>query len=84
MLQNATLHTRSFHGNDVRTAYQLILRVLQYESQQEGFDLAATHDVEFNQVLYPLFPGRSSMAIPSGVLVQSQMTLNDISSHPDK
>ncbi|XP_023685991.2 cadherin EGF LAG seven-pass G-type receptor 1 isoform X1 [Paramormyrops kingsleyae] len=49
MLQNATLHTRSFHGNDVRTAYQLILRVLQYESQQEGFDLAATHDVEFNQ-----------------------------------
>ncbi|XP_043944319.1 cadherin EGF LAG seven-pass G-type receptor 1 [Protopterus annectens] len=49
MLQNATLHTNSFYGNDVKTAYQLLSRVLQYESQQQGFDLAATKDMEFNE-----------------------------------
>lgn len=27
-----------------------MIRVLQYESQQQGFDLAATRDVEFNEV----------------------------------
>lgn len=49
-LQNATRHTHSLYGNDVRTAYQIMIRVLQYESQQQGFDLAATRDVEFNEV----------------------------------
>nr|XP_006004060.2 PREDICTED: cadherin EGF LAG seven-pass G-type receptor 1 [Latimeria chalumnae] len=49
MLHNATQHTKSFYGNDVKTAYQLLLRVLQYESRQQGFDLAATRDVEFNE-----------------------------------
>uniref|UniRef100_A0A8C3R7R4 Cadherin EGF LAG seven-pass G-type receptor 1 n=1 Tax=Cyanoderma ruficeps TaxID=181631 RepID=A0A8C3R7R4_9PASS len=48
-LQNATEHTHSLYGNDVRTAYQIMIRVLQYESQQQGFDLAATRDVEFNE-----------------------------------
>ncbi|KAJ7422124.1 hypothetical protein WISP_39467 [Willisornis vidua] len=48
-LQNATKHTHSLYGNDVRTAYQMMMRVLQYESQQQGFDLAATRDVEFNE-----------------------------------
>ena len=50
VLQNATNHTSSFYGNDLRTAYQMMIRVLQYESQQQGFDLAATRDVEFNEV----------------------------------
>lgn len=50
VLQNATKHTHSLHGNDVRTAYQMMIRVLRYESQQQGFDLAATRDVEFNEV----------------------------------
>lgn len=50
VLQNATNHTNPFYGNDVRTAYQMIIRVLQYESQQQGFDLAAVRDVEFNEV----------------------------------
>uniref|UniRef100_A0A8C5JFZ9 Cadherin EGF LAG seven-pass G-type receptor 1 n=1 Tax=Junco hyemalis TaxID=40217 RepID=A0A8C5JFZ9_JUNHY len=43
-LQNATKYTHSLYGNDVRTAYQIMIRVLQYESQQQGFDLAATRD----------------------------------------
>ncbi|XP_063783179.1 cadherin EGF LAG seven-pass G-type receptor 1 isoform X1 [Pseudophryne corroboree] len=49
VLQNATNHTRPFFGNDIRTSYQMLVRVLQYESQQQGFDLAATRDVEFNE-----------------------------------
>ncbi|XP_061496273.1 cadherin EGF LAG seven-pass G-type receptor 1 isoform X3 [Rhineura floridana] len=49
VLQNATNHTSSFYGNDIRTAYQMMIRVLQYESEQQGFDLAATRDVEFNE-----------------------------------
>ncbi|XP_059581872.1 cadherin EGF LAG seven-pass G-type receptor 1 isoform X4 [Alligator mississippiensis] len=49
VLQNATKYTNSLYGNDVRTAYQMMIRVLQYESQQQGFDLAATRDVEFNE-----------------------------------
>ncbi|KAJ7396956.1 hypothetical protein BTVI_139547 [Pitangus sulphuratus] len=48
-LHNATKYTHSLYGNDVRTAYQMMIRVLQYESQQQGFDLAATRDVEFNE-----------------------------------
>ncbi|XP_068045846.1 cadherin EGF LAG seven-pass G-type receptor 1 isoform X4 [Anomalospiza imberbis] len=48
-LQNATKYTHNLYGNDVRTAYQIMIRVLQYESQQQGFDLAATRDVEFNE-----------------------------------
>uniref|UniRef100_A0A8C3TL74 Cadherin EGF LAG seven-pass G-type receptor 1 n=1 Tax=Chelydra serpentina TaxID=8475 RepID=A0A8C3TL74_CHESE len=51
VLQNATKHTNSLYGNDVRTAYLLMIRVLQYESQQQGFDLAATRDAEFNENL---------------------------------
>ncbi|KAL8221040.1 UNVERIFIED_CONTAM: hypothetical protein K2H54_057727, partial [Gekko kuhli] len=49
VLQNATNHTSPFYGNDVRTAYQMMIRVLQYESQQRGFDLAAMRDVDFNE-----------------------------------
>uniref|UniRef100_A0A8C8SG17 Cadherin EGF LAG seven-pass G-type receptor 1 n=1 Tax=Pelusios castaneus TaxID=367368 RepID=A0A8C8SG17_9SAUR len=49
VLQNATKYTNSLYGNDVRTAYLLMIKVLQYESQQHGFDLAATRDAEFNE-----------------------------------
>uniref|UniRef100_A0A8C2T8Q8 Cadherin EGF LAG seven-pass G-type receptor 1 n=1 Tax=Coturnix japonica TaxID=93934 RepID=A0A8C2T8Q8_COTJA len=49
VLQNATRYTQSLYGNDVRTAYQMMIRVLRYESRQQGFDLAATRDVEFNE-----------------------------------
>uniref|UniRef100_A0A669PEW2 Cadherin EGF LAG seven-pass G-type receptor 1 n=1 Tax=Phasianus colchicus TaxID=9054 RepID=A0A669PEW2_PHACC len=49
VLENATKYTHSLYGNDVRTAYQMMIRVLRYESQQQGFDLAATRDVEFNE-----------------------------------
>uniref|UniRef100_A0A8C7MDH3 Cadherin EGF LAG seven-pass G-type receptor 1 n=1 Tax=Oncorhynchus kisutch TaxID=8019 RepID=A0A8C7MDH3_ONCKI len=50
LLHNATNHTDSYYGNDVKTAFQLLTRVLQYESQQTGFDLTATRDAEFNEV----------------------------------
>ncbi|XP_056653588.1 cadherin EGF LAG seven-pass G-type receptor 1 isoform X2 [Monodelphis domestica] len=51
VLENATRSVELLYGNDVRTAYQLMLHLLQHESQQQGFDLAATRDVEFNENL---------------------------------
>ncbi|XP_033089453.1 cadherin EGF LAG seven-pass G-type receptor 1 isoform X2 [Trachypithecus francoisi] len=48
-LRNATQHTGTLFGNDVRTAYQLLSRVLQHESWQQGFDLAATQDADFHE-----------------------------------
>lgn len=49
-LRNATRHTGSLFGNDVRTAYQLLARVLLHESRQQGFELAATRDANFHEV----------------------------------
>ncbi|KAI4886088.1 hypothetical protein NFI96_021834, partial [Prochilodus magdalenae] len=49
MLHNATNQTKSLYGNDVKTAFHLISRILQYESQQQGFDLAAMRDANFNE-----------------------------------
>uniref|UniRef100_A0A671R1Z4 Cadherin EGF LAG seven-pass G-type receptor 1-like n=1 Tax=Sinocyclocheilus anshuiensis TaxID=1608454 RepID=A0A671R1Z4_9TELE len=51
MLQNATDQTKSFYGNDVKTTYQLISWILHYESQQQGFNLAAMRDAKFNEVV---------------------------------
>uniref|UniRef100_G3UIY0 Cadherin EGF LAG seven-pass G-type receptor 1 n=1 Tax=Loxodonta africana TaxID=9785 RepID=G3UIY0_LOXAF len=48
-LRNATRHTGALFGNDIRTAYQLLARVLQHETRQEGFDLAATRDSGFHE-----------------------------------
>ncbi|XP_069855921.1 cadherin EGF LAG seven-pass G-type receptor 1 isoform X2 [Dipodomys merriami] len=48
-LRNATRRGGVLFGNDVHTAYQLLARVLQHESQQQGFELAATRDVNFHQ-----------------------------------
>lgn len=49
-LRNATQHTGTLFGHDVRTAYQLLARVLQHESHQQGFELAATRDADFHEV----------------------------------
>lgn len=49
-LRNATQHTAALFGNDVRTAYQLLGRVLLHESSQQGFELAATRDADFHEV----------------------------------
>ncbi|KAK2497570.1 hypothetical protein MC885_008384, partial [Smutsia gigantea] len=48
-LRNATRHAGSLFGNDVRTAYQLLARVLLHESRQQGFELAATRDATFHE-----------------------------------
>nr|XP_055045624.1 cadherin EGF LAG seven-pass G-type receptor 1 isoform X3 [Misgurnus anguillicaudatus] len=49
MLQNATDQTSSFYGNDVKITYQLVSKILRYESQQQGFNLAAMRDANFNE-----------------------------------
>ncbi|XP_056307479.1 cadherin EGF LAG seven-pass G-type receptor 1 isoform X2 [Danio aesculapii] len=49
LLQTATGHTDRLFGNDVRTAYHLLASVLEHESLQQGFDLTATHDTDFNR-----------------------------------
>lgn len=50
LLRSAAVHTPHLYGNDVKTAYQLLALVLQRESQQQGFELTATHDMLFNEV----------------------------------
>ncbi|XP_037369268.1 cadherin EGF LAG seven-pass G-type receptor 1 [Talpa occidentalis] len=48
-LRGATQRSGALFGNDVRTAYQLLSRVLRHESQQQGFELAATRDADFHE-----------------------------------
>ncbi|XP_055963047.1 cadherin EGF LAG seven-pass G-type receptor 1 [Sorex fumeus] len=48
-LRNATRHTAALLGDDVRTAYQLLARVLQHQSGRQGFELAATQDARFHE-----------------------------------
>ncbi|XP_031423976.1 cadherin EGF LAG seven-pass G-type receptor 2 isoform X2 [Clupea harengus] len=50
-LANATRHTRSYYGSDVKVAYRLMQSVLLHEGSQQGFSLAATQDVHFNENL---------------------------------
>lgn len=50
LLHSATNNTEHYFGNDVKMAAQLLNHVLQYESQQAGFDLTAMKDAEFNEV----------------------------------
>ncbi|XP_029969262.1 cadherin EGF LAG seven-pass G-type receptor 1 isoform X2 [Salarias fasciatus] len=50
-LHSATNDTPHYFGNDVKMAGQLLNDVLQYESRQEGFDLTAMRDAEFNENL---------------------------------
>ncbi|XP_026094789.1 cadherin EGF LAG seven-pass G-type receptor 1-like [Carassius auratus] len=49
LLHSATYHTDRLFGNDVRTAYHLLASVLEHESLQQGFELTATHDADFNK-----------------------------------
>ncbi|XP_059402797.1 cadherin EGF LAG seven-pass G-type receptor 1-like [Carassius carassius] len=49
LLHSATYNTDRLFGNDVRTAYHLLASVLEHESLQQGFELTATHDADFNK-----------------------------------
>uniref|UniRef100_A0A8C9W1B0 Cadherin EGF LAG seven-pass G-type receptor 2 n=1 Tax=Scleropages formosus TaxID=113540 RepID=A0A8C9W1B0_SCLFO len=51
VLWNATRHTDAFYGSDVRVAYHFSQSLLQHESTQSGFGLAATQDVHFTENL---------------------------------
>ncbi|XP_056293046.1 cadherin EGF LAG seven-pass G-type receptor 2 isoform X1 [Pseudoliparis swirei] len=51
MLANATSHTEKYYGNDVKVAYRLTQSLLQYEINQQGFNLTATQDVHFTENL---------------------------------
>ncbi|KAG8517967.1 Cadherin EGF LAG seven-pass G-type receptor 1 [Galemys pyrenaicus] len=48
-LRGATQRAGPLSGNDVRTAYQLLARVLRHESGRQGFELAATRDADFHE-----------------------------------
>ena len=50
LLWTATNQTRALHGNDLKIANQLLVRLLQFESQQQRFNMAATRDTLFHQV----------------------------------
>ncbi|XP_014817040.1 PREDICTED: cadherin EGF LAG seven-pass G-type receptor 2-like, partial [Calidris pugnax] len=52
-LQEATGHTATYFGSDLRLAYALATRLLRHESAQRGFRLAATQDVHFTEVPPP-------------------------------
>ncbi|XP_051545772.1 cadherin EGF LAG seven-pass G-type receptor 1 [Myxocyprinus asiaticus] len=49
LLHSAIVHTDRLFGNDVKTAYHLLTSVLEHESLQQGFELTATHDSDFNE-----------------------------------
>uniref|UniRef100_A0A8C5FWR0 Cadherin EGF LAG seven-pass G-type receptor 1 n=1 Tax=Gadus morhua TaxID=8049 RepID=A0A8C5FWR0_GADMO len=49
LLWTAINQTRALHGNDIKIAYRLLILLLQFESQQQGFNMAATRDVLFHQ-----------------------------------
>ncbi|XP_051911114.1 cadherin EGF LAG seven-pass G-type receptor 1-like [Hippocampus zosterae] len=50
-LRGATGDVKGYYGNDLKTAAQLLNRVLRYESRQAGFELTAAKDAEFNENL---------------------------------
>ncbi|XP_075631851.1 cadherin EGF LAG seven-pass G-type receptor 2 isoform X2 [Balearica regulorum gibbericeps] len=50
-LHDATRRTAAYFGSDLRLAYRLATRLLQHESAQRGFRLAATQDVHFTENL---------------------------------
>lgn len=51
LLRNATKHIANFFGSDVKVAYQLTSRILEHESLEQGFGLAATQDIQFTENL---------------------------------
>lgn len=74
-LRNATQHTASFFGSDIKVAYHLSAQLLKHESTQEGFGLAATQDVHFTEViLWPqqrtqIWRGQGSVGCGGVVLI---------------
>ncbi|XP_032898448.1 cadherin EGF LAG seven-pass G-type receptor 2 isoform X3 [Amblyraja radiata] len=50
-LWNATQHTRKYFGSDVKIAYHVTSKILEFENSQRGFNLAATQDVQFTENL---------------------------------
>ncbi|XP_077066941.1 cadherin EGF LAG seven-pass G-type receptor 1 [Siphateles boraxobius] len=52
VLYSSIDHTDRLFGNDVRTAYHLLASVLEHESLQQGFELTATHDTDFNKNIF--------------------------------
>ncbi|XP_077101784.1 cadherin EGF LAG seven-pass G-type receptor 2-like [Siphateles boraxobius] len=51
LLRNATRNASEFYGSDVKLAYHLTSSILQHENGQQGFNLSATQDVQFNEHL---------------------------------
>ncbi|XP_072336405.1 cadherin EGF LAG seven-pass G-type receptor 2 isoform X1 [Scyliorhinus torazame] len=51
MLRNATQHTDEYFGSDVKIAYHMTSKILEFENTQRGFDLTATQDVQFTENL---------------------------------
>ncbi|KAL4658540.1 cadherin EGF LAG seven-pass G-type receptor 2-like [Arapaima gigas] len=51
VLWNATRQTSVFYGSDLKVAYRVTQSLLQHESMQRGFGLAATQDVHFTENL---------------------------------
>uniref|UniRef100_A0A667YJH3 Cadherin EGF LAG seven-pass G-type receptor 2 n=1 Tax=Myripristis murdjan TaxID=586833 RepID=A0A667YJH3_9TELE len=51
MLRAATNQTVALRGSDVQTACGLLIRLLQHESRQSGFNMAATRDRHFHENL---------------------------------
>ncbi|KAK5610636.1 Cadherin EGF LAG seven-pass G-type receptor 2 [Crenichthys baileyi] len=49
LLANATAHTQTFYGSDVKVGYCLTQILLQHEINQQGFNLTATQDVHFTE-----------------------------------
>ncbi|XP_069797890.1 cadherin EGF LAG seven-pass G-type receptor 2 isoform X4 [Narcine bancroftii] len=51
LLRNATQHTDKYFGSDVKIAYHVTSKILEFENSQRGFNLAATQDVQFTENL---------------------------------
>ncbi|XP_051890612.1 cadherin EGF LAG seven-pass G-type receptor 2-like isoform X2 [Pristis pectinata] len=51
LLRNATQHTDEYFGSDVKIAYHVTSKILEFENSQRGFNLAATQDVQFTENL---------------------------------
>nr|XP_046248999.1 cadherin EGF LAG seven-pass G-type receptor 1-like isoform X2 [Scatophagus argus] len=49
MLREATNQKAVLHGRDLQSAFSLLSQLLRYESQQHGFNMAATQDRHFHQ-----------------------------------
>ncbi|XP_016520915.1 cadherin EGF LAG seven-pass G-type receptor 2 isoform X2 [Poecilia formosa] len=74
LLANATAHTDTFYGSDVKVAYRLTQVLLQHEINQQGFNLTATQDVHFTENL---------IAVGSSVLAPDTKTHWELIQHSE-